>query len=841
MSAIKALTQNIQKAFFNDPADNTRKAINFLAKNGSYVDLLTYSMMLDDATILHKDGAISCSFRYYGPDIESETDALLDDVSMRLQYALGVLKEGYMFEVNLTSKPAPNYIVSEHKRDVVSEIIDIERRAQMEKVGTLFETQVIVTFTYLSVDRNADKLAGLAIEDSTEKDELHLFRKDLKRFKHEIESMVKLLDRLDMVLVPLKGDELLTTIYQMINVVDSKIHMSKTPVFLDSYLSEQNMVTGLDPMIGNKHIAVLSLDDFPKEYYPVILQELSEMCIEFRWSTRFIPMNNEKMKSLFTKMQNVWRSRKVGLKGMVSQLFNNYNHRIDEHAQDMEYMADAAVKSVSAQDVWGLMTSTIILADTDTERLDDNVNEIIKVIKTKGFAKVRREDLNATDAFIGSLPSHGGYNVRMASVPLDFFVDIIPTTGIYTGMPYHPHPVFKKQYPPLLQTTNRASRIFNFNSHDGDVGHLAIHGPTSTGKSVLMGLLMSQHYKKYPNSAIFGFDYNYSLKGVTLAHGGKYFSLKAGNVKFSPFAGVDNKYYCSTFLLTWLENIYQLTANKAIDEVKREALIKALKDTASMPKEDHRFDYFITQVMNDELQSAFTTYAEKVGEIFNGSGDQDTFDHDWVMFDGKSIIDMPDDISIPIRDYIFYAIDQVCHKKDRLTMKVIDEADNFTKHDILDKRILDILRRDRHVKGYLVYASQNITDPNLSKDPDTYKNNIATQILLPNRKMGDKHVRESYLAEGLNEQEITLLSRAIPKRDYFVRQAHGKKMMSVEVGSLALEFLGITLQDGGDGGKLKALEEAYDANNDQWAFDWLAKYGKAEESSLVKEIYDAQQ
>ena len=70
MSAIKAITQNIQKAFFNDPADNTRKAINFLAKNGSYVDLLTYSMMLDEETMLLKDGAISCSFRYYGPDIE---------------------------------------------------------------------------------------------------------------------------------------------------------------------------------------------------------------------------------------------------------------------------------------------------------------------------------------------------------------------------------------------------------------------------------------------------------------------------------------------------------------------------------------------------------------------------------------------------------------------------------------------------------------------------------------------------------------------------------------------------------------------------------------------------
>ena len=63
-----------------------------LRRHRGLADLFSYLIQLDDATILHKDGALSRHFRYTGPDIASATDAELDAYSETWANSLNFLE-----------------------------------------------------------------------------------------------------------------------------------------------------------------------------------------------------------------------------------------------------------------------------------------------------------------------------------------------------------------------------------------------------------------------------------------------------------------------------------------------------------------------------------------------------------------------------------------------------------------------------------------------------------------------------------------------------------------------------------------------------------------------------
>jgi type IV secretion system protein VirB4 len=53
-------------------------------------------------------------------------------------------------------------------------------------------------------------------------------------------------------------------------------------------LGGQDLWGGVIPRIGRNFIQVVALEGFPLESYPGMLNTLSELPVEYRWSTRFI-------------------------------------------------------------------------------------------------------------------------------------------------------------------------------------------------------------------------------------------------------------------------------------------------------------------------------------------------------------------------------------------------------------------------------------------------------------------------------------------------------------------------------------------------------------------------
>ena len=62
------------------------------------------------------------------------------------------------------------------------------------------------------------------------------------------------------------------------------------------------------------------------------------------------------------------------------------------------------------------------------------------------------------------------------------------------------------------------------------------------------------------------------------------------------------------------------------------------------------------------------------------------------------------------------------------------------------------------------------------------------RIFLPNERAGEPQSREAYSRFGLNERQIELISRATPKRDYYLQSRRGNRLFDLKLGAIARAF-----------------------------------------------------
>jgi type IV secretion system protein VirB4 len=77
-------------------------------------------------------------------------------------------------------------------------------------------------------------------------------------------------------------------------------------------------------------------------------------------------------------------------------------------------------------------------------------------------------------------------------------------------------------------------------------------------------------------------------------------------------------------------------------------------------------------------------------------------------------------------------------------------------------------------------------------------------------------MRQFYEYAGLNSREIELLQTATPKRDYYVVQRLGRRMISFRLGPVALAFLGVSGQR--DRARIDALAPEFGQG---WISEWM--------------------
>jgi len=80
--------------------------------------------------------------------------------------------------------------------------------------------------------------------------------------------------------------ETLTYLHSCISTNRQRVRVPEVPMYLDALLADQPLTGGLEPMLGNAHLRVLTIVGFPSATTPGLLEELSALAFAYRWSTR---------------------------------------------------------------------------------------------------------------------------------------------------------------------------------------------------------------------------------------------------------------------------------------------------------------------------------------------------------------------------------------------------------------------------------------------------------------------------------------------------------------------------------------------------------------------------
>jgi len=776
-------------------------------------DLLNYAIAVNDHTIALKDGAFLSAFECSGLDLNSASAEELDAHRAQANRALLRLDDGFMYNVDLIRYPSVDY----PKRtfaDPVSATIDREREVHYSAEGRHFETKCVLAITYRPPPDVQTKISGVFLSGAPKqiywRRQLDWFEQRLREFADAISPVWKL--------TPLDLLALLSHLATCINGRICQIVPPRSPVYLDAVIGNQDFISGFKPRVGGRHIRVVALSGFPPFSYAEMAAFLSELPICYRYSVRGIPVGPRTAVSQLSVYRRNWFQKRLGLRGVISEHFGSGSGAAfqNQHALQMAADADAAITEAEAGSVrFCYVTPKVVITEDRADIADENAQLVFKVCQNMGFDP-RIETINAVEAWLGSLPGHGWYDVRRPLVTTQNLADILPLTSIWPGLETNPCPYYPKDTPALCYGATSGSTPFRLNLHVGDTGHTAVFGPTGSGKSVALGIIAA-NFRAIPQGQIFFFDKGYSAFVLTKALGGQHLDLGEDEVPLQPLARIDDdtdRMKLAALLEDWLE----LQGVRLIPN-QRKALWRALTLVAEAPPEQRTISNLITQVQDQVVRAGLNAFslAGPLGRFLDADRDV-MLESSFITFELETLMAMGAKVVVPVVTYLFHRIDQ--RLDGRPTLIILDEAWVMLASSVFGAKIEEWLRTLRKKNAAVVLATQSLSEIANSPHRDVILESCPTRLYLPNPEATNAATSDMYRHVGLTDRQIEIVAEATPKRHYYYVSPLGRRLFQFALGPAALAFIGAGSKD-----DILAARRFIEQHGARWTVEWLRLRG----------------
>lgn len=788
-------------------------------------DYLPWAALVAPGVILNKDGSFQKTFKFRGMDLDSVTDPELESITLRLNNILKRLTGGWAIFTEARRRRSEQYPKANFDNPLAL-MLDEERRVFFES-GVHYESDYYLTLVYLPPEEKLARFEKLFIQRSNQKTELN-YQLHLKTFLSEVERVYNLFSELMAETRALNDDETVTYLHSCISPKSHFVKASATPMYLDAFLVDTPLSGGFEPRLGDYHLRVITIYSFPGESVAGMLDNLNHLGFEYRWVTRFIPLNREDaQKELESQMKN-WNKKVKKISTIIKEELNKEESiMFDRDALNKVTDTDLALQELGADLVsYGYFTTTITIIDKDLNHLEKKVLAVEKIINSLGF-NIVVETVNAVDAWFSSLPGHCQANVRRPLLNSLNFTHLFPLSTIWAGPEQNNH--LKNAV--LLQTQTEGNTPFRLDLHLDDVGHTFIVGPTGAGKSVHLGILAAQ-FLKYPQAQIYFFDKGGSSRALTAGIGGDFYDLAAegvGELSFQPLANIDDIHERS-WAMEWLHS-FLLTENLELTPKIKEAIWEALSSLATSPKKQRTITGFVGLLQDIELRMAFEplTINGAYGKIFDA--DQDTLNiyGRWQVFEMEQLMQAKAAVA-PTLSYLFHRLEQ--RFRGVPTLLVLDECWLFLDNSIFAAKLREWLKVLRKANVAVVFATQSLQDIEKSSIAAAIIDSCQTKIYLPNANALDERTAKIYDSFGLNARELEILALSCPKRHYYYKSSLGCRVYELALGAGALAYCGAGSKD--DQRKVKEILKEY--GHDGFNEAWLRYKNLPEASVVIKEL-----
>lgn len=819
----------------------------YRSKAAGLPDLLNYAALVDSGVVQCKDGSLLAAYSFRGEDAAASSAAEKNFITSHLARYLSRLDSKWAIWVDAARIPAPGYPSPDrsHFRSPIAALIDAERRANFEAEGMHYESRYTIVLQYLPPMQRDSKLTswiygeGGVDQTAPANHALAEFHRRLTDLQDGMGNLLHMQRLGEAVAVAPGGDEYLTD--ELVNYLHfcltgnvRQLRVPDCPMYLDSWLGLPEVWVSETPLAADDYMATVTIDGFPGATSPGVLAVLDELPLTYRWSTRFIFLEEHQAVSALNRYRLKWQQK---VRGFWSQVFKTQRTTINTDALAMAQEAEAAMSEAQSGLVsYGYMTPVVALRHADLATVQEQARAVKREIERRGFS-ARVETLNTMEAWLGSLPGHTAPNIRRPLVHSLNLADMLPLNGVWSGEAECACPYYPPHSPALLQGVTTGATPFRLNLHVGDVGHSLIFGPTGAGKSTFLSLLLAQA-QRYAGTAgpdgrrrparITAFDKGRSMYPLVKATGGLHFDIGAegANMVLAPLVDLETE-GDRVWAEEWLATCYELQTGSAPFPAQQAAIHRAVELLRAAPRDARSLTDFCTTVQDRDVRSALQGYTMQggLGSLLDGQHDGIKDSH-FAVFETDELFRLGDKYALPVMLYLFRRFERGLQEGGEPAFLALDEAWVMLGHPVFRDRIRTWLKELRKKNCAVILATQSLSDAARSGIFDALVELCPTKVLLPNREADltgtpdHPGPADLYRMFGLNSEEISIIKNAQPKRQYYYRSPLGRRLFELGLGPLALAFVGVSDTD-----TLRDLKRCEDAAGENWPLQWLDQHG----------------
>ena len=769
------------------------------AKEARAGDRLPYLRLIDESTLLLRDGSVMTAIQVPGLLFETEdSEALNAHAATREVVLRSTLDARFVLYHHVIRRRVSVDLDAEFP-DPISRHIDARWRERLGS-GQLFVNDQFITL----IRRPARGKAGL-VERMGKKfrrkggERLEPDPKDLRSLRAASQGLVAALQAYGA--TPL-GDyvgpqgntnsEMLELLSALYNGEMRPVRKPADDVDIGHMLPYRRVSFGLDAieMRGSgspDFAAVLGMKDYPEATSPGLLDSLLRLPFEMVVSESYAP----------TERQTARERMDLAIRRLKSA---------DEEAAaeraDMMAARDALGNGAVG---FGDHHLTVMVKERHLGRLDDAMAACAAALADTGAIAVR-EDTNLEPAFWGQFPGNEAYLVRRALISSANMASFGSLHGFALGQAQGNH---WGEAVTLLETTSATPFFFNF--HHGDLGNFSVIGPSGSGKTVVMNFLAAQAQKFSPRTILFDKDRGAELfvRGIC----GRYDSIRSGEpTGFNPLALPDtpgNK----AFLRDWLGVLLKAEGPEE-EQTIAGAVDAAYANDASLRRLRH-FRELLSGSCRPQPGDLADRLGAWIGEgenawMFDNAEDKLDLSARVLGFDMTALLENPK-LRTPTMMYLFHRIEERLDGKP--TMILIDEGWKALDDEIFAARIRDWLKTLRKRNALVGFATQSARDALESRISTALVEQTATMVFMPNSRARPEDYCDGF---GLTEHELALI-RTLPahSRCFLVRQPDASVVVRLDL-SGAPEVL--TLLSGRESSvrRLDLLREALGDAPSEW-------------------------
>jgi len=758
--------------------------MRFLDENrrrpAALADHLPWAALVAPGVVLNKDGSFLTAFRFRGPDLESATEDELMAVRARLNNALRRLGSGWCLHVEARRREGLSYPESEFDIDAAW-LLDAERRSRFDDAEPAYETDFRLALTWLPPADETRRMERWLFDGLARGG--HDWRQSLAAFEREAGTTLDLLadalpeiDRLD-------DADLLTWLHDSVSPRALAVRPPETPMFLDAWLADASLTGGIAPRLGERWLKVVSVRGLPSVTRPGLMDALGGLPFDYRWTARWLGLDKPDAEVEIVKLRKRWFAKRKGVGTLLREAITKEEvPLLDTDAASKTEECDGALAALGA-DVcaFGYLTLTVTVLDATEAGAAAKARAVEAAMNAQGLV-ARIEDLNAVEAWLGSLPGEPYADVRRPMVSTLNLADLLPVSAVWAGPPGDDN----LGGPPLATARTTGSTPFRLVLHVGDVGHAMVVGPTGSGKSALLSFMALQWFR-YPQARVVFFDKGRSARAATLAAGGRWRAMEPGaGLSLQPLARIDEETE-RAWASEWIAETVRLAGLEPVPRV-REEIWAALTALSEAPAGQRTLTVFCALVQDRAVAAALEPLTLKGphGALLDGEGASlrpsrfDTFELETLMATPSAVA--------PVLSALFHELEQGFDG--RPTLLVLDEAWLLLGETGFAAKIREWLKTLRKKRVAVVFATQSLEDVAASPIAASLIESCPTQVFLPNPRALEPSSAGLYQGFGLNRRQLELIAFATPKRAYYWRQPRGRRLFDLRLSGVALALCG---------------------------------------------------